>query len=138
MVKVIDDGVFPVSRAKVWDLIQAHQTDLQGIHPSVKSYKALNENTMEQVMDMGAGQTVKLVLRFNPKPPDQLQIDFVDGPMTGRMVNTYTEVEGGTKVVTEAEMQSRFMDEKQLETAIRDFLNNGFDDDTRYLKTKMK
>lgn len=59
------------------------------------------------------------------------------GPVTGKMVNTYTEVSGGTKVVTECDMTSKFMDDKQVEGTVRQILNSGFDDDVRYLKTKM-
>jgi hypothetical protein len=58
--------------------------------------------------------------------------------MTGKIVNTYTEVSGGTKVVSECDMKSPMMDDKQLEGAVRQTLNNGFDDDMRYLNTKMK
>ena len=137
MVKVKDDGLFPASRDKVWELIQAHQTDAQTIHPRIKSAKQLTENTREMVWDMG-GQSVKVVAKFIPSPPNQLTIDFLEGPMTGKMINTYTEVQGGTKVVTECDMQSKFMDEKQLEGAVRQFLIDGFDDDVRYLTTKMK
>ena len=139
MVKVTDDGVFPVSREKVWRLIEAHGTDLQGIHPSVKSVKPLDKEmtTFEQTRDVN-GQIVKMVIKVTPSPPDKLTLEFLEGPMTGKMVNTYTEVSGGTKVVTECDMKSQIMDDKQLESALRQNLSNGFDDDLRYLNTKMK
>lgn len=139
MVKVTDDGLFPVSREKVWRLIEAHGTDLQNIHPSVKSARPLDRDgtTIEQIRDMN-GQTVKIVLKITPSPPDTLTLEFLEGPMTGKMVNTYTEVSGGTKVVTECDMKSQIMDDKQLESALRQNLSNGFDDDLRYLNTKMK
>ena len=141
MVKVTDDGLFPVPRAKVWKLIEAHGTDLQTIHPGVTSFKALrkegNSDVVEQHMDMN-GRDVKIVLKVTPNPPDKLTLDFLEGAMLGKMVNTYTEVTGGTKVVTECDMKSPMMDDKQLEGAVREFLNNGFDDDLRYLNTKMK
>lgn len=139
MVKVTDDGLFPAPRAKVWKLIEAHGTDLQGIHPSVKSFKPLNkEGTMvEQVWDMG-GQTTKMVLKITPNPPNTLTLEFVEGPMTGKMLNTYTEVPGGTKVETVCDFQSKFMDDKQIEGAAKQFMDSGFADDVRYLTTKMK
>ena len=141
MVKVTDDGLFPVPRAKVWKLIEAHGTDLQTIHPSVKSFKPLrkegNSDVVEQQWDMN-GQTVKFVLKLTANPPDKLTLDFLEGPMLGKMVNNYTEVAGGTKVVTECDMKSPMMDDKQLEGAVREFLNSGFGDDLRYLNTKMK
>lgn len=141
MVKVTDDGLFPVPRAKVWKLIEAHGTDLQTIHPGVKSFKDLrkegNSDVREQHMDVN-GQTVKFVIKFTANPPDKLTIDFLEGPMQGKMVNNYTEVSGGTKVVTEADMKSPMMDDKQLEGAVRQFLDNNFNDDLRYLNTKMK
>ncbi len=139
MVKVTDDGIFPVPRAKVWKLIEAHGTDLQGIHPSVKSVKPLDKEMtkFEQTREMN-GQTVRMVIKVTPSPPDKLTLEFLEGPMTGKIVNTYTEVSGGTKVVSECDMKSPMMDDKQLEGAVRQTLNNGFDDDMRYLNTKMK
>ncbi len=140
MVKVTDDGLFPARRDKVWRLIEAHSTDVYNIHPSVKSVKPLrkegNADVVEQEWDMG-GQRVKIVAKFSANPPDKLTIEFLEGPMTGKMDNTYTEVPGGTKVVTECDMQSKFMDDKQLEAAVKQFLDNGFNDDLRYLN-KMK
>ena len=139
MVKVTDDGVFPVSREKVWRLIEAHGTDLQGVHPDVKSVKPLDKEmtTFEQTREVN-GQAIRTVLKITPSPPNKIILDFLEGPMTGKIVNTYTEVPGGTKVVSECDMKSQMMDDKQLEGAIRQTLNNGFDDDLRYLNTKMK
>ncbi len=141
MAKLTDDGLFPVPRAKVWKLIEAHQTDFQTIHPSATSVKPLrkegNSDVVEQQWDMN-GQTVKVVSKFTANPPNTLTIDFLEGPMVGKMVNNYTEVAGGTKVVTECDMKSQSMDERQLERTLREFLGNGLDDDLRYLNTKMK
>ena len=139
MVKVVDDGLFPCSREKVWQLIQAHQTDVYNIHPAIKSTKPLNKegDTVEQEWEMG-GQRVKLVAKFTPNPPDTLTIEFLQGPMTGKIVNRYTEVSGGTKVVTECDMKSSFLDDKQLEGMVKKFLDDGYSDDMRYLTTKMK
>lgn len=129
------------SPAKVWKLIEAHGTDIQTIHPAIKSAKPLrkegNSDVVEQQWDMN-GQNVKIVMKLTPNPPNTLTLDFLEGPMTGKMVNTYTEGANGTKVVTECDMKSRIMDDKQLEGAVREFLNGGFDDDLRYLNTKMK
>jgi hypothetical protein len=137
-VKVTDDGLFPVSREKVWQLIQAHQTDVYNIHPMIKSVKPLNKegDTVEQEWDTN-GQRVKVVAKFTPNPPDTLTIEFLEGPMIGKTVNRYTEVAGGTKVVTECDMRSKVLDDNQLEMTVRQFLNNGFDDDLRHL-SKMK
>ncbi len=139
MVRVTDDGIFPVSRDKVWRLIEAHGTDLQGIHPDVKSVRPLDKEmtTFEQTREVN-GRTVKTVLRVTPNPPNQLTLEFLEGPMTGRIVNTYTEISGGTKVVSECDMKSSVMDDRTLEGAIRQTLDNGFEDDLRYLNTKMK
>ncbi len=140
MVKVTDDGLFPAKREKVWKLIEAHSTDASTIHPSLKSVKPLrkegNSDVVEQEWEM-SGQRAKIIAKFTANPPEQLTIEFLEGPMTGKMVNTYTETPTGTKVVTQCDMQSKFMDEKQLEGAIKQFLNDGFNDDVRYL-TKMK
>lgn len=139
MVKVTDDGVFPVPREKVWRLIEAHGTDVKSIHPDIKSVKPLDKEmtTFEQTREMN-GRTVKTVLKVTPNPPDKLTLEFLEGPMTGKIVNTYTEVSGGTKVVSEADLKSQMMDDKQLEGAVRQTLNNGFEEDLRYLNTKMK
>ncbi len=140
MVKVTDDGLFPAKREKVWKLIEAHSTDASTIHPSLKSVKPLrkegNSDVVEQEWEM-SGQRAKIIAKFTANPPEQLTIEFLEGPMTGKMVNTYTETPTGTKVVTQCDMQSKFMDEKQLEGAIKQFLNDGFNDDVRYL-SKMK
>lgn len=138
MVKVSDDGVFPVSRDKVWRLIEAHGTNLQEVHPSVKSVKPLDKEmtTFEQTREIN-GQTVKMVIKITPNPPDKLTLEFLEGPMTGKIINTYTEVSGGTRVVSECDMRSSIMDDTQLEGAIRQTLNSGFEDDLRYLNTKM-
>lgn len=139
MVKVTDEGLFPAGREKVWRLIEAHGTDPSGIHPALKSAKPLNKegSMVEQQWDMN-GQTVRMVLKITPAPPDKLTLEFVEGPVVGKMVNTYTEVAGGTKVVTECDMKSQVMDDKQVESTVRQILDNGFADDVRYLNTKMK
>lgn len=140
MVKVTDDGLFPANRDKVWRLIDAHSTDGSNIHPSLKSSKFLRKegdsDVVEQEWDM-MGQRVRMTAKFTANPPDRLTLEFLEGPMTGKMVNTYTETSGGTKVVTECDMRSKIMDDKQLEGAVRQFLNGAFDDDMRYLM-KMK
>ncbi len=140
LVKVTDDALFPSKRDKVWRLIEAHSTDASGIHPSLKSRKPLrkegNSDVMEDEWDMN-GQRVKMILKVTANPPDRLTIDFLEGPMTGKMVNSYAEVQGGTKVVTVCDMQSKFMDDKQLEGTLKQFLDGGFEDDLRYLN-KMK
>jgi hypothetical protein len=140
MVKVVDDGVYLATRDKVWKLIDAHGTDLKAIHPKVKEVKHLRHeadgDVFEQHTDMG-GQIIKATLKASPRPPNQLILEFLDGPMTGKMVNTYTDVPGGTKVVTEADMKSPFMNEEQLKGAILQQLNENFEDDKRYL-SRMK
>lgn len=139
MVKVTDDGLFPVSRDKVWRLIEAHGTDFKGIHPNVKSVKPLNQEMtkIEQIREIN-GRDVKTVIQITPSPPNTLTLDFLEGPMTGKIVNTYTEVPGGTKVVSEVDFKSSMMDDKQLEGAIRQTLNDNFNEDLRYLNTKIK
>ncbi len=139
MVKLTDEGLFPAPREKVWRLIEAHGTDPQGVHPAMKSAKPLNKegSMVEQQWDMN-GQTVRMVVKLTPAPPDKLTVEFIEGPVTGKMVNTYTEVAGGTKVVTECDMKSQVMDDKQVESTVRQILDNGFADDVRYLNTKMK
>jgi hypothetical protein len=139
MVKVTDDGLFPVSREKVWRLIEAHGTDAQGIHPDIKSTRPLDKEmtTFEQTREMN-GRTVRTVLKVTPSPPDKLTLEFLEGPMTGKIVDTYTEVSGGTRVVSECDLKSQMMDDKQLEGAVRQNLNNGFEEDLRYLKTKLQ
>ncbi len=140
MVKVTDDGLFPAKREKVWKLIEAHSTDASTIHPSLKSVKPLrkegNSDVVEQEWEM-SGQRAKMILKITASPPERLTLEFLEGPMTGKMVNIYSETPSGTKVVTECDMQSKFMDERQLEGAIKQFLNDGFNDDVRYLN-KMK
>ncbi len=141
MVKVTDDGVFNAPRDKVWKLIEAHGTDPSGIHPWVKSAKVLrkegNSNVVEQQVDM-QGRLVKQVLKVTPNPPSTLTLEFLEGPMTGTMVNTYTDVPGGTKVTTVCDMKSLMMKDSELEAAVRQTLNTGFEEDTRYLSTKLK
>lgn len=140
MVKVVDDGVFNASREKVWQLLDAHSTDITKVHPGVKSSRAIrkegNSEVVENQMDMG-GQVVKIVMKVTANPPDRLTLEFLEGPMKGKMVNTYSDVPGGTKVNTEADMKSDFMNDQQLESAVKQFLNQSFDEDTRYL-SKMK
>jgi len=139
MVKVTDDGLFPVSREKVWKLIEAHGANFSNIHPAVKSTKPLNKeaNMIEQQVEMN-GQLVRRVVKLTPNSPEKLTIEFLEGPMTGKMVNTYTEVPGGTKVVTECDVKSQMMDDKQLEAATKESLEEAFNEDLRYLNTRMK
>lgn len=140
MVKYTDDGLFPANRDKVWRLIEAHSTDPSGVHPSLKSQKPLrkegNSDVVEQEWEMN-GQRVKMVMKFTASPPEKLTLDILEGPMTGTMVNTYSEVSNGTRVTTVCDMQSKMMDDKQLQGAIKQFLDGGFEDDNRYL-AKMK
>ncbi len=139
--KVTDEGVFNVPRAKVWELIQAHATDASGIHPWIKSRKTLRKEGNAEVMEQQAemqGQLVKQVLKVSANPPSTLTLEFLEGPMTGTMVNTYTDVPGGTKVTTVCDMKSPMMKDSELEAGVRQFLNTGFEEDTRYLATKLK
>ena len=141
MVKLTDDGVFNAPRDKVWKLIEAHATDPSGIHPWIKSAKVLrkegNSDVVEQQVEM-QGRLVKQVLKVSANPPSTLTLEFLEGPMTGRMVNTYTDVPGGTKVTTVADMKSPMMKDSELEAAVKQTLNTGFEEDSRYLATKLK
>ena len=92
---------------------------------------------LEQQVEMN-GQLVRRVVKLTPNPPENLTVEFLEGPVTGKMVNTYTEVPGGTKVVTECDVKSQMMDDKQLEAATKKNLEDVFNEDLRYLNTRMK
>ena len=136
MVKVVDEGIYQAPRDKVWKLIEAHGNDIMSIHSDIKSTKLLrtegSSNVVENETDMG-GQLVKQVVKVTPNPPNTLTLDFLEGPMTGKMVNTYSDVPGGTKVATEADMTSPLMNDDQLRAAVLQRLGKNFEEDTRYL-----
>jgi hypothetical protein len=81
---------------------------------------------------------VKTILKVTPNPPDRLTLEFLEGPMTGKMVNACSDVPGGTKVVTECDMRSQVINDQQLEGTLRQALGQSFDEDLRYLKTRMQ
>lgn len=136
MVRVIDDGIFPVTREKVWKLIYAHETNASSIHPDIRSSKQIRKegdaNVIEEQVAMG-GQIAKLTLKISASPPNSLTLEYLDGPMTGKMTNTYTDVPEGTKVTTVADMKSSIMNDKELETAVRQLLDKSFNEDLQYL-----
>ena len=136
LVRIVDDGVFPAPRDKIWRLNDAHGKDIVNIHPSMKSVKLLrkegNSDVLEVDREMGE-QIVKQVVKITANPPDTLTVELMTGPMKGKFVNTYSDVPGGTKIVVVADVTSDAMNDQQLETTVRQFLDMVFNEDLQYL-----
>ncbi len=136
MVRIVDDGIFPAPREKIWRLNAAHAADMAKIHTSVKSVKSVRKEGNSDVMDLErelAGQRFRQVLKFTANPPDTLTVEFLEGPIGGKMVNTYSNDPQGTKVVCVCDVTSGTMNDEQLKSTILQFLDMVYNEDLQYL-----
>ncbi|HZY71437.1 MAG TPA: hypothetical protein VFF67_10740 [Thermoplasmata archaeon] len=142
MVRVVDQGShFEAPIDKVWKLIEAHQHDMDGVHPGSKNIKQAMEGPNQAVaawtVEMN-GRDTPMKIRVTPLPPLGQAIEVLEGPMAGsKFMNYYTPRGNKTEVTVVGEFASPMIPESQLEGAVRQFLNDAFDQDSAYLR-KMK
>jgi hypothetical protein len=114
MAEYADEGVFPISRAQLWQFIDLHadpQTVVQ-IHPDIASQSVLSQNGDEIVVDRGLRFRKEILhskWKLTARRPDSYAWEILDGggPILpgSRMLNTYTEVNGGTKITSRGEVR---------------------------------
>ena len=139
MLRVVDDGShFEAPLDKVWKLIELHATELAKIHPEAHNPKMEEGGENQGIITWDSeiqGNPVKMKIRVTSLPPFAQTIEFLDGPMTGsKLVNYYTPKGNRTGVTVVGDFQSPMLPESQLEGAVHEFLDNGFDQDSAYLK----
>jgi hypothetical protein len=114
MAEYAEEGVFPISRDQLWRFIDQHsdpQTVVQ-IHPDIASQTVVSQNGDELVVDRGL-RFRKAILhskwKLTARRPDSYAWEILDGEgpiLAGsRMLNTYTEVNGGTKITSQGEVR---------------------------------
>ena len=143
MVRITDEGShFEVPVEKVWKLLEAHGTEMTKIHPEAKNPKleVQGENFAVVSWQMEQeGHNINVKVRTTRFPPLANVIEVLDGPMAGtKFVNYYTPKGNRTGVTVVGDFHSPVIPEAHLEKAAQEFLDNGFNEDTAYLKHHMK
>jgi hypothetical protein len=136
-----DDGVFDADVAKLWRLIREHDTKLGEIHPGVRPVSAAVQpdgSVIAVITTPGEnGRVVEHTWRFLQRPPYAQTVEMLAGPMKGSwFTSTYIPEGPRTRVVTVAEWRMQGVsDEARLLKAAEEFMENGFAEDSRYLRT---
>jgi hypothetical protein len=137
-----DDGILDAPVAKVWKLIEAHNDPKNHIHASILSMKGAPQPDGSFLADLvtqapdGRG-TMSHKWRFTLHPPHAQTVEMVDGPLKGSwMTTTYVPEPGNkTRLVTVAEWKVQGVsDEPTLRKMANDFFDNGFEEDTKFLR----
>jgi hypothetical protein len=136
-----DDGVFDANLQKVWQLIQAHGDPNNKIHGSLVSAKGAPRPDgswgAEWVTRGPDGKNVNHKLIITAKPPFAQSVEFTDGPFKGSwMTTTYLPEGNRTRCVTVAEWKVQGVTDPAATLKVAsDFFDNGFEEDSRFLKT---
>jgi len=139
MVYVEDLGSFfeaPID--KVWKLSQAHQTDLEKIHPDMKDSRtetvSETSNIVSYESDM-QGQTIKNKIKITILYPLGMAFEFLEGPMAGsKFFNYYIPKGNRTGVNVVGDFVSPGMSDEMLKQTVLSFFEHGFNEDVAYLK----
>ena len=136
-----DDGVLDAPVQKVWALIQAHNDPKNKIHDGILSMSGKPQpdgSVLADVQTKGPdGKPVAHKWRFTFKQPYAQLVDMLDGPMKGSWIATTYVPEGNrTRLVTNAEWKVQGVtDDKTLLKLCNDFMEGGFEEDSRFLKS---
>ena len=138
-----DDGIVDAPLNKVWALIQAHNDPKNKIHATIVSMTGTPQpdgSVLSDVVTKGenGAPNVNHKWRFTLKPPHAQIVEMVEGPLKHSWITTTYLPEGTnqTRYVTVADWHVQgIMDEKVLLKMCNDFMENGFEDDQRFLKT---
>ncbi|MFY9716982.1 MAG: SRPBCC family protein [Thermoplasmata archaeon] len=113
MVRYSDDTTVPVTRERLWRLLDLHSQDavISHIHPEVVSQETVSQKPGEYVVKRGV-KVIRKVASANWKvtyqAPDRFRWDILDGNgpwSTGSYLSiTYTDAPGGTRMITEGEL----------------------------------
>ncbi len=138
LIELREEEIFPESREKIWRVIRTRGWEASKWHPRIGRVRSLTakRKTVEFAWYI-AGRRVRGIARVNPNPPDSITIDFLRGPITGRIVNRYSDISGGTRVVSECTVKSHSLNAQQLTDTVREFLNVGLQDNRRYASVRV-
>ena len=139
MVHIEDSGSFfdaPID--KIWKLVEAHGTDLTKIHPDMKNVKAEmvsdNSNVVGYDNEM-QGQTIRSKTKITTYYPLGLVFEMLEGPLAGsKFFNYYIPSGNRTGITVVGEFKSSSMNDDMIRQVVKSMLDNGFDQDTAYLK----
>jgi hypothetical protein len=136
-----DDGVFDAPVSKVWKLIEAHADPNNKIHASLVGSKGGPQPDgsikLEMTIRTPDGKTAMQAWRLVHNPPFSQTVEFLDGMFKGSWQTTAYIPEGNrTRCVTTAEWKVQGVtDPAAVLKAANDFFDNGFEEDSRFLKT---
>jgi hypothetical protein len=136
-----DDGVFDAPVSKVWKLIEAHGDPNNRIHASVLGAKPSPQPDGTVKLELSVrgpdGKTQNHTWHVIHRPPYSQSVAFLDGPMKGSwMTTTYLPEGQKTRCITVAEWRVQgITDEKAALKAANDFFDNGFEEDSKFLRT---
>jgi hypothetical protein len=132
MVRYADQGVVPIPREKLWSFLNLHtQSDvIPLIHPDVVTQRIVSQSPGEVVVARGINFRGKIrpnTWRLTSAPPESLRWEVLEAP-EGSMekgtwvANRYSDVPGGTLVVTEGDVTvvgfPRFLQKRIARTAL--------------------
>ncbi|MCI4363103.1 MAG: SRPBCC family protein [Thermoplasmata archaeon] len=114
MAEYAEEGVFPIPRALLWSFIEQHAdpATVVKIHPDIVSQTVVSRTGDELVVDRGL-KFRKAVLhahwKLTAQRPDSYRWEILDGngPILpgSHMINTYSEVAGGTRIVSRGDVR---------------------------------
>ena len=136
-----DDGVFDAPINKLWKLIEAHGDPNNKIHAGLVGSTPHPQPDGSVKLDMITkgpdGKNQNHVWHVRAKPPFTQTVEFLDGPFKGSwLTSTYIPEGNKTRCVTVAEWHVQgISDPKETLKVANEFFENGFEEDSRFLKT---
>lgn len=135
-------GEFDAPIDKIWKLREVHLKSPEKVHPAMKNHKIemQNDNVVTYTWDQDMkGMFAKVRVRATSFYPVGLVIEILEGPLAGsKFFNYYIPRGKKTGVALAGEFKSPMLsDEKQLKSAVMEFLDTVYEEDVVYLK-KMK
>jgi hypothetical protein len=140
MVHIRDEGShFEAPLDVVWKYIATDSAHGEAHSKTSRNHKMTPENettftlSMEQLMN---GNWVKVANRITVFPPVALAVEVVEGPLTGsKFVNIYEAKGAKTAINVYGEFTSKQIPAAMLEPAVRQNLENAFNEDSAAIKS---
>lgn len=139
MVFIEDSGSFfeaPLDR--IWKLAEAHNKELNKIHPAMKNSKSemIGENSSIVSYESDVqGQTIKSRIKITMYYPLGMAFEMLEGPLAGsKFFNYYIPKGNRTGVTVVGEFKSPVMSDEMTKQTVLSFLEHGFSEDVAYLK----
>ena len=140
MVRYYDDSsAFEGNVEKVWKLIQAHSdTNVHHIHAAFEGQRSSEEHPGVYRINVNFRTPQGVVptkMRATVRPPYTQSVEFLEGVFAGSWFTlTYIPEGQRTRIIVSGDFKIPGLDDAHVLKAVEDFMEQGFGEDSTYLK----